>query len=239
VWKNTLGGITFEIGLGRDREFVKWVPAQSPIDLRREAGRLEWAVRLTPVPELVAQGNDDRGAWIVTRALPGQSAVSHHWKAHPAVAVREIGRGLRALHDTLPVDECPFSWDAKRRRQGAHEVRARGEIDPTRWHPVHQPLSVDDAFARIDDTPPIDRLVVCHGDACAPNTLIGDDGNWSGHVDLGRLGIADRWADLAIATWSTEWNYGPGWQGTLLDAYGIDPDPPRTQYYRLLWDLSP
>jgi kanamycin kinase len=47
------------------------------------------------------------------------------------------------------------------------------------------------------------------------------------------------WADLAIATWSSEWNYGPGWDGLLLDAYGIRPDPDRTRYYRLLWDLGP
>jgi kanamycin kinase len=53
-------------------------------------------------------------------------------------------------------------------------------------------------------------------------------------VDLGELGIADRWADLAIATWSTEWNYGPGWDGLLLDAYGAPPDTERTRYYRLL-----
>jgi len=42
------------------------------------------------------------------------------------------------------------------------------------------------------DIPPADRLVVCHGDACAPNTLIAEDGHWSGHVDLGELGVADR-----------------------------------------------
>jgi aminoglycoside phosphotransferase len=36
--------------------------------------------------------------------------------------------------------------------------------------------------------------VVCHGDACAPNTLIAAEGRWSGHVDLGMLGTADRWA---------------------------------------------
>ncbi len=49
---------------------------------------------------------------------------------------------------------------------------------------------------------------------------------------------ADRWADIAVATWSAEWNYGPGWEPLLLDSYGIRPDPGRTRYYRLLWDLS-
>lgn len=77
------------------------------------------------------------------------------------------------------------------------------------------------------------RLLVC-----APNTLIADDGGWAGHVDLGALGVADCWADPAIATWSTTWNYEPGWEEPLLEAYGIGPDPVRTRYYRLLWDLG-
>ncbi|MGH3781128.1 MAG: hypothetical protein ACRDRO_11015 [Pseudonocardiaceae bacterium] len=59
------------------------------------------------------------------------------------------------------------------------------------------------------------------------------------HVDLGALGVADRWADLAVATWRTEWNYGPGWDTPPLAAYGVDPDPARAAYYRLLWDLDP
>ena len=80
--------------------------------------------------------------------------------------------------------------------------------------------------------------MVCHADSCAPNTLINDDGTWSGHVDLGQMGVGDRWADIAIATWSTTWNYGPGWEDELLAAYGIGADPDRTRYYRLLWDLS-
>jgi kanamycin kinase len=79
---------------------------------------------------------------------------------------------------------------------------------------------------------------VCHGDACVPNTLIGKDGRCCGHVDLGSLGVADRWADLAVATSSTVWNYGPGHERRLLDAYGVKPDPDRTFFYRLLWDLT-
>jgi kanamycin kinase len=104
---------------------------------------------------------------------------------------------------------------------------------------VHQPLGLGRALDLLADIPPVDRLVVCHGDSCAPNTLLTDDGRWSGHVDLGELGVADRWADLAVATWSTEWNYGPGWDKLLLQAYGVPPDPDRTRYYRLLWDLGP
>jgi aminoglycoside phosphotransferase len=77
-----------------------------------------------------------------------------------------------------------------------------------------------------------------HGDACAPNTLIGDDGTWTGHVDLARLGVADRWADLAIAPWSIGWNFGDGWDAAFFDAYQIEPDPARIAYYRLLWDCT-
>jgi kanamycin kinase len=80
--------------------------------------------------------------------------------------------------------------------------------------------------------------VVCHGDACAPNTLLRADGGFLAHVDLGALGVADRWADLAVAAWSTEWNYGVGLAPLLYESYGIDPDVERIDFYRLLWALS-
>jgi kanamycin kinase len=99
-------------------------------------------------------------------------------------------------------------------------------------------MSIDEALRRATDGPPIDRLVVCHGDACAPNTLLADDGRWTGHGDVGALGLADRWADLAIATWSVAWNYGTEWEGQMLEAYGITRDDDRIAYYRLLWDLG-
>jgi len=214
VWRNELGGLTFQVGAGDARWFVKWAPAGSGLDLPAEAARLRWAGRYAAVPRVLDAGADEDGAWLVTAGLPGRSAVDERWKRDPATAVRAIGAGLRALHDTLPVADCPFDWSAERRLAA---VPARDRLGPP---------------------PPVDGPVVCHGDACAPNTLVGDDGRWTGHVDLGALGVADRWADLAVATWSTEWNYGPGWERPLLDAYGIAPDPRRTAYYRRLWELG-
>jgi kanamycin kinase len=96
-------------------------------------------------------------------------------------------------------------------------------------------LPVDDCpFERPSwaaDGPPVDRLV-CHGDACVPNTLIGDDGRCSGHVDVGDLGLADRWADLAVAIPSMEMDFTGDHEAALLDAYGVAPDRFRIAHYR-------
>jgi kanamycin kinase len=200
---------------------------------------MAWAAPFTPVPRPLVQGSDTLGSWLVTEALPGESAVSPQWTGRPAVAARAIGEGLRALHDALPVPDCPFTWSLEERRGRILDLAASQGLDPAGWHPDHAGLDASRALALLADAPPVDRLVVCHGDPCAPNTLIGADGRWSGHVDLGRLGVADRWADLAVATWSLDWNYGPGWSGELLSAYGIVDDPARTRWYRLLWDLAP
>ena len=237
VWCNALGGLTFE--MPTEDRFVKWTPADSAQRLNDEMDRLRWVDRYTPVPRVVDAGTGrDGSAWFVTVRVPGTTAVAERWRAEPAVAVRAIGAGLRAFHDAVPTTGCPFDWSAERRIANALQRAEAGSTDRAEWHPSHRSMTVDDALAAITDPPPVDRLVVCHGDACSPNTLIGDDGRWSGHVDLGSMGTGDRWADLAIATWSSEWNYGPGWEDELLAAYGLEPDPERTRYYRLLWDLT-
>jgi kanamycin kinase len=213
AWRNELGGLTFRLSEGGDAQYVKWIATGTPeIDFPAEAERLRWASRWTVVPTVIDHGVDVDGAWLLTAAVPGRSAVEPRWVARPAIAAAAIGRGLRVLHDALPVSGCPFDWSIERRLTGA-----TSDIGPR---------------------PSIDHLVVCHGDACAPNTLLHDDGTFAAHVDLGRLGVADRWADLAVAAWSTEWNYGPGYDGLVYSGYGIAPDAERIAYYRRLWDAE-
>ena len=142
------------------------------------------------------------------------------------------------MHDALPAPDCPFSWSVAD-RLAAVERRARlGLLDPGEWHAEFADQPIPELLRRLAAPPPIDRLVVCHGDACAPNTLLDQSGAVVGYVDLGSLGLADRWADLAVASWSLTWNYGAGFQDTFFQAYGVEPDFERISYYRLLWDLG-
>ena len=62
--------------------------------------------------------------------------------------------GLHQLHE-LPSASCPFNWSITKR------LRAAG---------------IDSAAAGSE--PPVDRLVVCQGDPCAPNTLLSKDGGF-------------------------------------------------------------
>lgn len=59
-------------------------------------------------------------------------------------------------------------------------------------------------------------LVVCHGDACNPNWLLGADLGFVGTVDLGNLGVDDRWADIAPAVQSLAWNGMEGQDAAFL-----------------------
>ena len=82
--------------------------------------------------------------------------------------------------------------------------------------------------------------MVCHGDACLPNFLADPETlEITGMIDVGRLGVADRHLDLALATRSiadTSLNpsYGPAAADALLAAYGREVDPWRLDFYRLL-----
>jgi kanamycin kinase len=216
VWRNGLGGLTFRVG---DDRFVKWQPLNAETSAVDEARRLDWAGRYIRVPHVLEVGSDGAHEWILTEAIEGESAVAPRWIAEPATAVRAVGEGLRALHDALPVADCPFGWG----------------VDGRIAHAAARGIRVPDSLLTAPDT---DVLVVCHGDACCPNTLLDDAGRWTALVDLGSLGVADRWADIAVASMSTVWNYGPGWDDALIEAYGVAPDRERLAYYRALWNAT-
>jgi hypothetical protein len=239
VWRNELGGLTFEIGTGADRRFVKWAPAGSALDLDREAARLAWARAFTPVPAPVELGADEAGSWLVTAALRGESAVSARWRADPATAVRAIGSGLRALHRGPPPRGLPLlvvRRGASRRHppgSGRRQARSgnlarRPQGPPTSTCPRSPGNPAADRQARRlswgrlrPQHPPGRRR---------PLVRPRRSGRPWNRRSLGRPCGRDLEHDLEL------WARVGGCPPRRLD---IDPDAHRMRYYRLLWDLGP
>jgi kanamycin kinase len=64
--------------------------------------------------------------------------------------------------------------------------------------------------------------VLVHGDFCLPNVLV-TDGRLTGLVDVGRAGLGNPETDLAAGLWTLQYNFGRGYGGAFLEAYGWPP----------------
>jgi aminoglycoside phosphotransferase len=217
-------------------------------ELSDERDRLLWlATTDLPAPEVLDWEDDGESATLTTATAPGVPLSELPREAVPEGA-RSLGLFLRRLHD-MARESCPFErWLAV--TMGLAQVQTgEGRVDEDDFDEEREGRSAAELLdALVEDRPRAERLemgdlVICHGDACLPNFLV-DPGTFevTAMIDVGRLGVADRHLDLALATRSmsdTSLNpaYGPEATTAMLDAYGLTTDPWRLDFYRLLDEL--
>jgi hypothetical protein len=205
----------------------------------RRAGAARLGARPYPCARGGGRGRDADGSWLVTSALPGTNAVHPRWLADPRPAVEAVGRGLRALHDTLPVQECPWDWRAEDRVADARRRSAAGQVRPGGWHPgPRPPVPGGRAGRRSPSRPrwtgswsatatPAPRTPSSRGrDVVGPRR--------PGGARRGRPVGGPRRRDLVDGL-ELRPRLGDDAAGRLRRGPGPSPD----RYYRLLWDLGP
>jgi aminoglycoside phosphotransferase len=240
VWESEPEALTWRMTspAGQVR-YLKTRPVTAAVPLPAEAARTRWAGAAgLPVPAVVATCRSGRADWLLTDGLPGQDATVSDLRAEPERLVPLLASALRRFHQT-PVEDCPFRFGPDEAMDdAARRVRA-GLVRPEDMHPEHAHLSPVAALTEAARLRPAREpdLVLCHGDYCLPNVLI-EAGRVTGFVDLGELAVADRWYDLATATWSVTWNLGPSWEELFLARYGVSADRQAIAFYRLIYDLA-
>ncbi|MHC5908662.1 APH(3') family aminoglycoside O-phosphotransferase [Streptomyces sp. S6] len=185
-----------------------------------ETERLRWLTEhAIPVPRIVGSGDD----WLVTEAVEGV----------PADDAPEALAGLaRALH-SLPADTCPFDRRLDVTTAEARDRVERRLVDLDDLEERYAGWSGERLLAELDRTrPAAEDLVVCHGDLCPDNVLVDPGtGEVRAVLDVGRLGLADRHTDLALAVRELE---GPRGR-RFLERYGTQHvAESRMEYYVLL-----
>ena len=200
-----------------------------------EVERLRWlASKAIPAPEIVDAFEADDHGWLLMTALPGHDLT--HLTDRPADLVAVLAAALRALHAIDPAT-CPFDrrLDAQL-AAGAANVAA-GRVDETDFDSAHDGWTAREVLAWLrEHRPDGGDLVVTHGDASLPNFMASGE-TFTGMLDCGRLGVSDRWQDLAIACRSIIFNCGESHIAPFLAAYGADWDAERYAYYCALDEL--
>jgi len=230
--RSAAGVFRFEAS-GLPRLFLKVDEAGHFAELPGEVERLRWlAGQGIACPEVLAFTTHAGRNWLLMNAIPGRDLVS----AGPLNAVEAVALMAGALHrlHALDIRTCPFDNRLDRRIADARARMEAGLVDEEDFDDERMGLSASDIFDELAHRPDNEDLVVTHGDACMPNYMADGD-RFSGFIDCGRLGIADRYQDLALACWSIRHNLGEQWILPFLDRYGLpDIDNAKLDYYRLL-----
>ncbi|MGO6981915.1 APH(3') family aminoglycoside O-phosphotransferase [Rhizobium leguminosarum] len=203
-------------------------------ELADEAGRLRWLKASgLPCPDIIAEDSDGVHNRLLISALPGSDLTSASALTPPA-RVELLAIALLDLH-RLPIASCPFDHRLERRVAAAKARMQAGIVDETDFDETRVGKSAEALFAELESgRPGREDLVVTHGDACLPNFIALEDGN-SGYIDCSRLGVADRYQDIALACRSIDYNFGEALVQPFLDRYGMPAtDPARLNYYQLL-----
>lgn len=222
--------------------YMKTVPrhSDSAADLVAEGERLVWlSKRNIPVPEIIESDADGERVWLVTRAVEGRTAADVWSPAQQLSIVDALADLAKALH-ALPVAECPFDRSLSITIPEAERRATEGLVDLEDLDEPRAGWTTERLVAELHRTrPKHEDRVVCHGDFCLPNVLL-DSGGMAiaGVIDVGRLGIADRHTDLALATRSLDGQdsgqYGPRHAARFLARYGADGTDERFAFYCLL-----
>lgn len=222
---------------GRPTLFLKRLRKNGHDSLRDEAARLRWlAATAVPTSEVLLLADDRHHEWLLMTAVPGVDAAQTG--VPPDAVAAAMADGLSALHH-VAVESCPFDETLARKIARAESNVAAGRVEEDDFDEHNLGRSAADLFAEmVSQRPTSEDLVVTHGDACSPNILL-DGHSFAGFIDCARLGRADRYQDLALATRSIEYNFGPEWVEPFLRRYGCWPaDTAKLTFYRLLDEFS-
>jgi len=216
--------------------------------IRNEHIMMKWLENKVSVPECVCNITENGKNYLLMSKISGKMSCEDEFLNEPGFLVSVLADALKSLW-SIDISGCPVKNDLSTVLSSALYRVEHGLVDVDDAEPetfgkngFKDPAEL---LKWLYDNRPAEDFVLSHGDFCLPNIFI-NEGRFSGFVDIGRMGIADRYQDIALCCRSLHHNFSgiysgksyPGYDEKMFfDALGIEPDYDKIRYYILLDEL--
>ena len=197
--------------------YLKSAPAGS---LKNEAEKTDFFHQKGLGAEVLSYLTEGERDWLLTRAVRGEDCTHADYLADPVRLASLLGETLRALHE-LPTEGCPAPDYLDRYLALAESNYHTGNYDQSAFPDSFGYASAEEAWAILTEGRHLLRAdTLIHGDYCLPNIML-NGWKFSGFIDLGNSGIADRHIDLFWGAWTLWFNLHTNrYREIFFDAYG-------------------
>ena len=216
--------------------YLKIAPHDAQFQVKADKVRLDWLAGRVSVPQVLHYAEDHTHQFLLMSALDGLHPMHDdlNWSAEDRIHF--LAQAAQRFH-ALPIAGCPFAFGVDAQLAAARHNVENGLVRTDLFEPQWQDFTPQSLFEKLVSLKP-DRedLVVVHGDLYPMNIRVHPtQKTLLGYIDVGGMGISDRYTDLAVIANAIEWHLGETWIERFFHAYGIETiDTPKLRFYQLL-----
>lgn len=208
---------------------------------------MAWAEGKLPVPRILCHEVSGGYSFLLMTRLDGVMACDEGCLSQPEALTRELAAGMKLLW-SADTAGCPRNRTLPHLLEEARYNIDNGLVDLDNVDPEtfggNGFRDPEELLQWLTDHPIPSEPVLSHGDYCLPNIFL-KDGAFRGFIDIGDLGIGEKWRDIALCYRSLRDNLGGCYGGKvydfdpkqLFDALQIEPDWEKIRYHLLLDEL--
>ena len=210
---------------------------------------MKWAKAFVTVPEVLCFCQTEESDYLLMSKIEGKMSCDTFYLENSDLLVELLASTLKKLW-SIDIKNCPRKISLEKKLELASFNVENNLVDVENTEPT---TFGKDGFENPEsllkwlkeNQPKNFEPVLSHGDFCLPNVFLLND-EFSGLIDLGGTGVADKYQDIALCYRSLKHNFGGVYGGKvykdfnpdlLFEKLGITPDWEKIRYYTLLDEL--
>ncbi|MBQ8623450.1 MAG: aminoglycoside 3'-phosphotransferase [Oscillospiraceae bacterium] len=210
---------------------------------------MRWLEDKLPVPKVLCVDKENELCYLLMSRINGKMLCDEYFLERPEELCELLSEGLKTLW-SVDISDCPRIRDLdtelfEAKYQVENKLYDLDNVEKDTFGENGRFKTPEDLLQWLFDNKPEYKPVLSHGDFCLPN-IFSANGKISGYIDLGDMGVGDKWRDIALCYRSLKHNMDGTFGGKVYEGFnpdllfeklGIEKNEKKLDYYIMLDEL--